>query len=337
MRLIYRFLFLCAAVIVAAQITPTVAKESDPMSPDDVLNLCSSGKPEVEVIKEIRSRGVDFEMNVSVMQKLLQGGISPGIIQVILSVSPGPGEKSEAKPVVSYGPAVPGLHITSKPSGIQVIIDGRQAGITPFLSNKVTKGKHLIRLDHPLFISQEKQVDLTMENTIALDFVLQPREPLLKLNVSTENEETEYPWAWIARARKNCPSNPSLDLVPLTGTSENNSVIFVLSDESKQTFQSGGTACIEISFWRGRIRSDLPIQDLPPCTTQCLISEIEINGIQSIDLNVNLRVNKLDPLHPDIKLDSSTGSLIRTGNEAPPVDPELVKERLLQSLGSPPK
>ena len=56
-----------------------------------IINTCKSGLSESSLIHELQSRGVNFEVNLPVIERFVENGVSPGIIQVIMGGQGFPG------------------------------------------------------------------------------------------------------------------------------------------------------------------------------------------------------------------------------------------------------
>ncbi len=307
-----------------------VSYAESPLSPDDIISLCNQGTAESKMVSIIHTRGIGFEMDLPVMQKLLNGNVSSGIIQVLMGLS----NSSEKQPVSKQflPEAVPGISLSTDPPGFSVVVDGIEMGVTPFYSNKLTRGKHLLTVEHPLFFSRQEEVDLSGKKGVALNWKMEAREPLILVNVQVSSKEKDYPWSWIIRPRDNCPGTTTVKLVPWQTISNNSEAIFIFSDESKRVYRGSGKACLEVLLWRGEIRKDLPIHDLPPSNARYFISDITFTGMESIDMDLLIQVDELDPLHPKVTLESDNGTLTSTRESVSKQSAESKKDRALENI-----
>jgi hypothetical protein len=298
------------------------------LTPDSIIELCASGKKEDQIISEIKQKGINFDVNVPVLQKLVDGGVSPSIIEVVLSCSSS--AKSESpKLFFSSQEAKPGLTLVTRPPGMTVFIDNTESGVTPFMSNKIKPGRHLIRVEHPLFFAKESGFEMAVD-PVYLEWDMEAREPIVRLSFNVFSDEDQLPWSWVVRPRENCPDDVSLGLSPWTkDLVQNTQSIFILSESSKRTFSGHGSACLEVYLWHGRMRSDLPLHQLPPCTTRFYVSNISIDGLCTIDLNLKIQVPTYDPSQPVITLDGENGRLVFTQDKVEPANPETIQENFL--------
>ncbi len=69
-----------------------------------------------------------------------------------------PGQGVTASPPQQSSAA---LRVVSNPSGAQVMIDGENVGVTPWSSNELALGAHLVTVRHPDYAEFEEQVELT--------------------------------------------------------------------------------------------------------------------------------------------------------------------------------
>ncbi len=304
-------------------------KQGNALSPEDIVALCRSGTSESSIISTLQDRGVNFEMNVPVMQKLVDGGVSPGIIEVILSLS---GTKGKAVSVIPQN-TIAGLTLVTDPPGMKITIDGAEKGVTPFFSNKLKHEKHIVRVAHPLFFMHEEEIDLTDGKPVYLDWEMKPREPIIRVKCDVKSEKDTKPWSWIIRPRKNCPGGSSLELIPWKEPgADSMQAVFILSDDFKRIYSGHGSACLEVFLWRGKIRDDLPLERLPPSTVRLFISNIVVNGIENIDLTLKIDVPQYDPNQPRISLEGDTGNLVLTKDKAQPESPETLQDDVLKKL-----
>jgi hypothetical protein len=324
--------FSIISIILFFGLLQSLAEAQKSLTPDDIISLCSSGKGEQEIKNEISNRGISFQINLAIVKKFTDSGVSPEIIKAVMGISAN--DSSEGShPIVFSSPSTPSLTILSDPPGMALYMDGDPKGVTPFLSNKIDKGKHIVRLEHPLFFNQEKPYEFDGEKSAVLRIKMEPREPIIRFNMIVESEELEYPWSWIIRSKPNFENREWLDLIPSTQNFKKDEAVFILSDKAKQTFRATGSACLEVYLWRGQVRSDLSLSDLPPCTVRYIISDIGVHGISLIDLLLRVKVSKIDPFHPEVRLESEAGKLLSTGDQISPLDSETLKARTLENLG----
>lgn len=303
-----------------------------PMTPDDIIEICSEGKSNSDIISEIQNRGIGFEVNLSVMQKLIDNGVSPGILEVVLSVS----NRKTPKYGVSYAPSQltnPGLTIVTNPPGMTIYIDDEKVGITPYMSNKLALGKHTIRAMHPLFFPKIKEIELQGSQSAYEVWDMEPREPIIRVRVQVTSPDEDYPWSWIVRSREQCPDEVTLSLAPWKDAfGKQEEAVFILSDDNKRIFKGSGSTCLELFLWRGEVRRDLPIRELPPCTARYFISNIRIKGMEIVDILVKVEVDKIDPTQPKVTLETTSGYLIETQDKTAPTDPQTLRNETLEKL-----
>ena len=90
MKILNKTIFAGGGVILALILSECAgvhSENSGPLSPDEIIKMCSSGISEQDVIFQIRSRGIGFEFNLPVMQRFVEKGVSTGILQVIMGLA----------------------------------------------------------------------------------------------------------------------------------------------------------------------------------------------------------------------------------------------------------
>ena len=324
-------LVFCAQLLMISLIATDAADSEKPLSVDELVTLASSGKTDDFIISQLQKRGVDFEANVAVVQRLVDAGMSPGALQVMLSVS-GRNKQPGGTVIIPSGPSVPGLTVSTEPSGMDVYLNGQIQGLTPYFSNKLEPAKYIVRVQHPLFITQEKTIEFKGDTSVFVNWEMEPVEPIVRFDIELESDGEDYPWSWVIRPKQNCPDPVDLLFEPAPQHSSSGNAIFTLNPDSKATYQGTGSTCFELFLWRGKIRTDLSVKDLPPPVARYLISAVQIRGIRYIDLTIKITVNRIDPLHPDVTMDSTTGYLLNTEDKAPTVAPEELQKRLLETM-----
>jgi hypothetical protein len=285
------------------------AAENSQLMPDDIIKMHKSGLSSEQIVSQILKRDIGFDVNLPVLEKLVNNGISSGVIEVLMGRN-----QSVAKPSREFfpaGPRQPGITIVTDPPGLDLYIDGKSHGVTPGLSNKLSKGKHILKVEHPLFFARQEEINFDGENDIYLRWKMEPREPVVRVDVNIDRARQDEAWSWIVRPRNQCPGcDVTLQLTPWRSVAISGQAVFLLNDETKRLFRGSGTACVELNLWRGEIRRDLPIRHLPVPTLRYFISDIRINGIELVDVTVNIRIKEIDQALPDVSLVSDTGFLI---------------------------
>jgi hypothetical protein len=67
-----------------------------------------------------------------------------------------------------------GLAINTSPAGARVMIDGADAGFSPFISTNLSVGNHTINVSYAGYISKEQPVNVIVNQTQAVNLVLSP-------------------------------------------------------------------------------------------------------------------------------------------------------------------
>jgi hypothetical protein len=123
---------------------------------------------------------------------LTLGGLTPGTYNVTFSrfgyylfstpVKVEPGSVSDV--VASLKPQTGGLEINTSPAGARVMIDGTDAGISPFTMTSLTTGNHTLNVTSAGYTSQEMPVHVITNQTQTVNFVLVPVSPYAGLWVA---------------------------------------------------------------------------------------------------------------------------------------------------------
>lgn len=302
-------MYLSVLLICVVGTFSTAFAENSRLMPEDIITMHRNGLSSEQIVNQILKRDIGFEVNLTVLEKLINNGISSGVIEVLMGRNQ-PGEKT-SRPYFAPGPRQPGITVVTDPPGLDLYIDGSSHGVTPGLSNKLTKGKHVMKVDHPLFFTRQEEIEFDGENDMYLRWKMEPREPIVRVDVNIDRARQDEAWSWIVRPRNQCPGcDVSLKLTPWRSVAISGEAVFLLDDESKRLFRGSGTACVELNLWRGEVRRDLPIRRLPAPTLRYYISDIRINGIELVDLTINVRIKEIDQALPDVWLVSETGFLI---------------------------
>jgi hypothetical protein len=113
---------------------------------------------------------------------LTLGGLTPGIYNVTFSrfgyypfstpVKVEPGSVSDV--VASLEQQTGGLAINTSPAGARVMIDGVDAGITPFIITSLTPGNHTLNVSAAGYTSQELPVHVSVNQTLTINLELVP-------------------------------------------------------------------------------------------------------------------------------------------------------------------
>jgi hypothetical protein len=116
---------------------------------------------------------------------LTLGGLEPGMYNVTFSrfgyykfstpVKVESGSVSEV--IASLEQQTGGLAINTSPAGAQVMIDGADAGISPFTITNLTAGNHTLNVSSAGYTPQGQPVTVIANQTRAVDIVLGPVSP----------------------------------------------------------------------------------------------------------------------------------------------------------------
>ncbi|HPQ41172.1 MAG TPA: PEGA domain-containing protein [bacterium] len=319
-------------ILITAAISSADAQESTELMPDEIITMHRNGRSDTQIITEIQSRGINFEVNLPVLERMIQAGVSQAVLEVLLGYDPS--RRIQQKTTMRFsGPTAPGVAVITQPPGLNLFIDGKEVGVTPSLSNKLKPGKHVIRVDHPLYFSRQEEINFDGENDIVLNWLLEPREPVIRVSVSIERGDSSEPWSWIIRPRSQCPGcDVSLELKPWKPMASAGEAVFLLDDASKRLFRGNGTACLELNIWRGEVRRDLPLRRLPPPTVRYFITDVRIDGIQTVDLAVDVEIKQLNVMDPEVNLKGMTGYLIQSELSSEEKQKKKTYEEMIETL-----
>ncbi|MBN1880336.1 PEGA domain-containing protein [bacterium] len=314
----------CSVLIfLSASIIGSYADPGQLMSAD-IIKMHEDGIPSSEIVDSIRTRGLGFAVTLPILEDMIKHGIEQGVLEVLLGHDLSRQVKTLDPSRAQTIPKQPGITISSDPSGLSLFVDGQSFGVTPSLSNKIKPGKHIIKIEHPLFFTRQEEIDFDGINDIYLRWELEPREPIVRVGVNLDRGSDTRPWSWIIRPRSQCPGcKVDLQLQPWQPIARGGEAIFLLDENSKRYFHGSGVTCLEINIWQDEVRRDLPIRQLPPPDLQYFISDIRIDRIEMIDIAINIRIKELDPLHPEIVLQGDSGYLIEL-NEGGPTTPKPI-------------
>lgn len=300
----------------------SAGKALSELMPEDVVEMHKKGMSSEQIVNQIVKHGIGFEVTLPVLEDLISNGISDGVIVVLMGQSP-----AKSTPVRSYipaGPRQPGVTILTEPSGLDLYIDGKQQGVTPGLFNMLKKGRHLIKVEHPLFFTRQEEIEFDGLNDVYLKWKMEPREPIVRVHINVDKAKGDEAWSWIIRPRSQCPGcEVNLNLVPWQTLVKSGEAVFLLDDQAKRQFRGSGVACLELNLWQGEVRRDLPLRHLPLPTLRYYISNIEINGIELVDLAVNVRIKEIEQAAPEVSMIGDTGFLLIVG-EQKSGDPEIL-------------
>ncbi|MCD4655415.1 PEGA domain-containing protein, partial [bacterium] len=292
------------------------------LMPDDIITMHENGKSVNQIVTEIQNQGIDFDVNLQVLEQLIQKGVSQEVLEVLLGDN-SPVAKNPKKPIVFSGSTQPGIAVITDPPGLSLEIDGHDHGITPSLSNKIVPGKHTIKVAHPLFFTRQEKIQFDGENFIVLNWKMEPREPIVRIAVNIKRGNSKEPWSWIIRPRGYCPGcEVNLKFQAWKATSRAGEAVFLLTEEAKRLFRGTGIGCLEMNIWKGEVRRDLPLRALPPPMIRYFITDIQVNGINTIDIRLDIEVRELNATNPDVKMIGDSGFLIKAE-----LDPEDKKKK----------
>jgi hypothetical protein len=149
----------------------TIAPQPIPLAPG--IMVLSSSPNETSVVVNNAYKG---------KTPLTLGGLTPGIYNVTFSrfgyypfstpVKVEPGSVSDV--VASLEQQTGGLAINTSPAGARVMIDGVDAGITPFIITSLTAGNHTLNVSAAGYTSQELPVHVSVNQTRTINIELVP-------------------------------------------------------------------------------------------------------------------------------------------------------------------
>lgn len=286
-----------------------ISAQSGTLTQTEIIKMNRDGVSEDVIVRKIQQDGLAFAVTVPVMEEMIKEGISQGVLEVLLGYDSTRMIRT-SNPTLS-GPRQPGITVTTNPPGLTVFIDGQNYGVSPSFTNKIKNGKHIIRVEHPLFFSRQEEIEFDGSNDLFLKWVLEPREPIVRVSVNLEQAAEKQPWSWIIRPRSHCPAcDVDLQLQPWNPIAHGGEATFLLDEASKKIFHGSGVTCLELNLWHDEVRRDLPLRQLPPPNFRFYITDVRISGIGMIDLTINVRINEFDPLNPEVTLKGDTGYLI---------------------------
>lgn len=281
------------------------------LSSDEIIKLHEEGRSSAQIIQAIQERGLGFEVTLPVLETMISKGVSQGVLEVLLGNDPG---RSHSKPVgISMNkPPRAGVTVFTDPPGLNLTIDGKPQGVTPYLSNKLSRGTHLFKVSHPLFFARQEEVSFDGEKPLELNWQMEPREPIIRLNVKIDRGTSNQPWSWIVRPRSQCPGcQVDAEFKAWKSVTRTGEAIFLLTDDAKRRFRGDATGCLELNIWEGEVRRDLPIRRLPPPIAKYYITDIQIDGIRTVDISIDIRVKELSKENLEISLAGDSGYLIK--------------------------
>jgi hypothetical protein len=123
---------------------------------------------------------------------LMLEGLEPGTYNVTFSrfgyhkfftlVKVEPGSVSEV--TASLEQETGGLAISTSPAGAHVIVDGKDAGISPITIPNLPAGNHMLNVSSAGYIAQEQLVNVIANQTRAVNLVLTPVSPFSEKQAS---------------------------------------------------------------------------------------------------------------------------------------------------------
>ncbi|MBN1296645.1 PEGA domain-containing protein [bacterium] len=302
------------------------------LMPDDIVAMHRQGFDERRIVSEIQAKGIDFEVNLPVMERFIREGISQGVLEVLFGYDPH--RRMDRRETISLsGPAQSGVAVLTQPPGLNVSIDGQDHGVTPSLSNKLKHGKHVIRVEHPLFFTRQEEIDFDGSKDIILNWKMEPREPLIRVAVNIEKDNVNEPWSWIIRPRNFCPGcDVTVKLEPWKSMANAGEAVFLLSEETKRLFRGTGTGCLELNIWQGEVRRDMPLRRLPTPTARYYLSDIRIEGIEIVDISIDVTVRELNPSDPEVAFKGDSGYLIQAESGTGEEKKQKTYEEIIETL-----
>lgn len=283
-----------------------VLSGSSKLTSDQIINMHNNNRDSKYIIDQIIERGISFQTSSAVLIEMINEGVPDSVIEVLLSQ-----DRTRSRQSARFthaGPTQAGITIITEPPGLSLFINQQSQGVTPAFSNTLEKGNHLVKVEHPLFFTRQEEIRFDGENSVVLRWKMEPREPVIRVNVRIERSPQNEPWSWIIRPRNHCPgSDVTLQLKSWETYTRTGDAIFLLEDEAKRFFRGSGVACLELNLWRGEVRRDLPLRRLPTPSFRYFIPDIRINGIELIDLDIVIDLKNIEQAIPDVKLEGKTG------------------------------
>jgi len=317
-------------------VLPSVSNATGLM-PDDIVKMQESGKSVDHIIEAIKTNGVAFEVDKKILEQMIQNGVEQKVLAVLINSTPipaTPGASSSLKHSISFSASTqPGIAIITDPPGLLLQIDGIDHGETPSFSNKIEAGKHIIKVSHPLFFLRQEEIQFDGKESVVINWQMEPREPLIRVNVNIKRGNSKEPWSWIIRPRGHCPGcEVNVKFQAWKSTTNGGEAVFLLADESKRLFRGNGIGCLEFNMWKGEIRRDLPLRKLPPPLVQYFLTDIRIDGIKTIDIRLDIEVRELNPMNPEVKMVGDTGYLIQAELSAETKQKRKTYEEMIETL-----
>jgi hypothetical protein len=163
--------------------TPGITIAQQPVTLVPGIMVLSSSPNETSVVVNNAYKG---------KTPLTLGGLTPGTYNVTFSrfgyypfstaVKVEPGSVSDV--VARLEQQTGGLLINTSPAGARVMIDGVDAGISPFTMTSLTTGNHTLNVSAAGYTSQEMPVHVIANQTQAVNLVLVPVSPFSELWVA---------------------------------------------------------------------------------------------------------------------------------------------------------
>ena len=163
--------------------TPYITVASQPAPSEPGTMDLSSSPNETSVVVNNAYKG---------KTPLTLGGLTPGIYNVTFSrfgyypfstpVKVEPGSVSDV--AASLEQQTGGLAINTSPAGARVMVNGVDAGLTPFIITSLTTGNHTLNVSAAGYNSEELPVHVIVNQTQAINLVLVPVSPYAELWVA---------------------------------------------------------------------------------------------------------------------------------------------------------
>ncbi|MBI4165815.1 MAG: PEGA domain-containing protein [Acidobacteria bacterium] len=177
------------------------------LSVENLMNLLSGGVATPRIVQLVNERGIDFQVNRSLEQTVLDSGGDPNLIEAlrqqaaggarplasnvdvtsppVVRPGPRPATTSPPSPAPNNSPgglAVARLQVRSQPGGVAIFLDGESRGTTDEdggqLEVGVSKpGKHVLRASREGYQDVEATLDIARDQTLDVPIWLSQTEP----------------------------------------------------------------------------------------------------------------------------------------------------------------
>ena len=166
-----RKIFAAVLLIVAMVLLPSLAKDANKLTKQDIIDLLTGDVPSEDVATAARKSGISFPVTPDVEREIRAAGGTEDLIRALRSISPAPPPTPQAP-----GPAV--LMIESNPGQSQVYIDDEPVGSTSqsgrLKLSHLGTGQHRVRISLNGYQDHEETVTLSQGQVSTVAATLQP-------------------------------------------------------------------------------------------------------------------------------------------------------------------